>query len=89
MYDKLFYKNSIEYNQLSKKILVNTLNDTLEEQLRHMLVDKNNECNSLKAHIKMLEEAVAQEQEAKYRAYVKIADLTQKINQGKNDLVKN
>ena len=54
-----------------------------------MLVDKNNECNSLKAHIKMLEEAVAQEQEAKYRAYVKIADLTQKINQGKNDLVKN
>ena len=66
MYDKSFYKNSIEYNQLSKKILVNTLNDTLEEQLRHMLVDKNNECNSLKVHIKMLEEAVAQEQEAKY-----------------------
>ena len=65
------------------------LNDTLEEQLRHMLVDKNNECNGLKAHIKMLEEAVAQEQEAKYRAYVKIADLTQKINKGKNDLVKN
>ena len=89
MYDKSFYKNSIEYNQLSKKILVNTLNDTLEEQLRHMLVDKNNECNSLKVHIKMLEEAVAQEQEAKYRAYVKIADLTQKINKEKNDLVKN
>jgi hypothetical protein len=62
------------------------LNDTLEEQLRHMLVDKNNECNSLKAHIKMLEEAVAQEQEAKYRAYVKIADLTQKINKGILDL---
>ena len=89
MYDKSFYKNSIEYNQLSKKILVNTLNDTLEEQLRHMLVDKNNECNGLKAHIKMLKESVAQEQEAKYRAYVKIADLTQKINKGKNDLVKN
>ena len=48
------------------------LNDTLEEQLRHMLVDKNNECNGLKAQIKMLEESVAQEQEAKYRAYVKI-----------------
>ena len=61
------------------------LNDTLEEQLRHMLVDKNNECNGLKAQIKMLEESVAQEQEAKYRAYVKIADLTQKINKGKND----
>ena len=85
MYDKSFYKNSIEYNQLSKKILVNTLNDTLEEQLRHMLVDKNNECNGLKAQIKMLKESVAQEQEAKYRAYVKIADLTQKINKGKND----
>jgi hypothetical protein len=50
-----------------------------------MLVDKNNECNGLKAQIKMLEESVAQEQEAKYRAYVKIADLTQTINKGKND----
>ena len=61
------------------------LNDTLEEQLRHMLVDKNNECNGLKAQIKMLKESVAQEQEAKYRAYERIADLTNTINKGKND----
>jgi|TARA_B110000483_G_scaffold63603_1_gene79236 hypothetical protein len=51
------------------------LNDTLEEQLRHMLVDKNNECNALRQRVEILENTVAEEQEAKYRAYVQIADL--------------
>lgn len=55
------------------------INDTLEEELRRMLVDKNNECNQLKNKIKILEETVAQEQEQKYRAMVRIADLNMEI----------
>ena len=54
---------------------INSLNDTLEEQLRCMLVDKNNECQALKAENDALRNMVAEEQEAKYRAYVKFADL--------------
>ena len=34
---------------------MSTLNDTLEEELRRLLVEKNNECQSLKNHIKLLE----------------------------------
>ena len=55
------------------------LNDTLEEQLRHMLVDKNNECNALRQKVKILEQTVAEEQEAKYRAYVQIADMRKSV----------
>jgi len=51
------------------------LNNTLEEQLRCMLVDKNNECANLRAKIKLLEENIAIEQEQKYRALVEVADL--------------
>ena len=36
----------------------NTLNDTAEEQLRRMLIDKNNECNALRDHIKLLEQNI-------------------------------
>ena len=56
-----------------------SLNDTLEEQLRHMLVDKNNECNALKQEIILLRENVAEEQEGKYRAYCKFADLQKEM----------
>jgi hypothetical protein len=52
-------------------------NNTLEEELRTMLVDKNNECNNLRAKVKVLEENIAIEQEQKYRALVEIADLKQ------------
>ena len=54
---------------------ITSLNDTLEEELRRMLVDKNNECHALKQEVKQLKEMVAEEQEGKYRAYVKFADL--------------
>ena len=54
-------------------------NDTLEEELRTMLVDKNNECNALKAEISTLRRSVAEEQEAKYRASIKFADLQQEL----------
>ena len=52
---------------------MNDINDTLEEELRLMLVEKNNECNYLRARVKLLEETVAQEQEEKYRALVRAA----------------
>ncbi len=52
-----------------------SLNDTLEEQLRTMLVQKNNECNSLKHEINHLKKMIAEEQEQKYRLLVENADL--------------
>jgi len=57
----------------------NTLNNTLEEELRIMLVEKNNENNSLRAHIELLEKAVAEEQEQKYRLLVENSDLKKKL----------
>ena len=58
---------------------VSTLNDTLEEELRRLLVEKNNECQSLRNHIKLLEKNIKDEQDMKYRAYVKISDLQQEL----------
>ena len=52
-----------------------SLNDTLEEQLRRQLIDKNNEVQNLKARIKLLEQSVAQEQSEKYTLYKRIKDL--------------
>ena len=58
---------------------MSTLNDTHEEELRRLLVEKNNECQSLKNHIKLLEKNIKDEQDMKYRAYVKIQDLQDEI----------
>jgi hypothetical protein len=55
-------------------------NNTLEEELRTMLVEKNNECNNLRSRIEMLEKSVAEEQEQKYRALIKAADLQSELN---------
>jgi len=57
-----------------------SLNNTLEEELRLMLVDKNNECAALRSHIKLLEKAVAEEQEQKYRLLVENSDLKKQLN---------
>jgi hypothetical protein len=46
-----------------------------------MLVDKNNECQALKEEIKQLKMMVAEEQEGKYRAYIKFADLQRELKQ--------
>lgn len=56
-----------------------SLNNTLEEELRVMLVEQNNANHQLRAQIKLLEQTVAEEQEAKYRAWVKLADANKKI----------
>tara|TARA_Y100000385_G_scaffold226173_1_gene236776 strand:+ start:6781 stop:6963 length:183 start_codon:yes stop_codon:yes gene_type:complete len=51
-----------------------TLNNTLEEELRLMLVEKNNECAALRAENKLLKQNIASEQEQKYNAYKRLAD---------------
>ena len=50
-------------------------NNTLEEQLREIVCDQQKELNGLRQSIIQLKNMVAEESEAKYRAYVKIADL--------------
>ena len=57
-----------------------SINDTLEEELRVMLVEKNNECIALQNRIEILEKAVAEEQEQKYRALVRCADLKKELD---------
>jgi hypothetical protein len=49
------------------------------ESMRKELAELLRANNSLKDHIAILEKSVKDEQEAKYRAYVKIADLTKLI----------
>jgi|TARA_B000000565_G_C23734721_1_gene358616 chromosome segregation ATPase len=56
-----------------------SLNNTAEEQLRVMLVEKNNECNALLDQIELLKRNIKEEQDGKYRAYVKISDLQNQI----------
>jgi hypothetical protein len=65
---------------MTNKRINNSLNNTLEEELRVMLVDKNNENRQLRAQVKILEDCVAEEQEAKYRAWIKLADLKKGID---------
>jgi len=55
------------------------LNDTLEEQLRVLLVEHKKENNRLRDEIERLKKMVAEEQEGKYRAYRKFADLQQEF----------
>lgn len=61
-----------------------TLNDTLEEQLREIVCDQQKELKSLRAWVDVLQRSVAEEQEAKYRAYIKYADLQKEYN-GRQD----
>jgi len=71
---------------MTESIIKKYTNNTLEEELRVMLVEKNNECNNLRSRIEMLEKSVAEEQEQKYRALVKAADLQSELNILKNQL---
>ena len=57
-----------------------TLNNTLEEELRIMLVEERQLTISLRSEIKALKKMVAEEQEGKYRAYIKFADLQKEFN---------
>jgi len=71
---------------MTESITKKYTNDTLEEELRVMLVEKNNECNNLRSRIEMLEKSVAEEQEQKYRALVKASDLQSELSILKNQL---
>ena len=57
-----------------------TLNDTLEEQLRLQLIEEKQTNDTLRAHITILEKAVKDEQNGKYKAYKRIAELTSELN---------
>lgn len=57
-----------------------TLNNTLEEALRIEVCDQLKTINALKAEVDMLKRMVVEEQDQKYRAYVKISDLQKYIN---------
>jgi|TARA_B100000579_G_C22536489_1_gene713212 hypothetical protein len=58
----------------------NSLNDTLEEEQRVIICEQQKEINKLRQSIIHLRDMIAQENEAKYRAYVKIADLQKEQN---------
>ena len=50
-------------------------NNTLEEELRIILCEQKKEINYLNQNILQLKRMVAEETEAKYRLYIKVADL--------------
>ena len=60
------------------------LNNTLEEEQRLIICEQQKEINKLRSSIKHLRDMVAVENEAKYRAYVKIADLQKEQNGRQN-----
>jgi len=60
------------------------LNNTLEEEQRIIICEQQKEITKLRASIKHLRDMVAVENEAKYRAYVKIADLQKEQNGRQN-----
>lgn len=57
-----------------------SLNDTVEEELRLQLCDQLQTINALKNEIDMLKNSVKEEQDQKYRAYVKISDLQRELS---------
>ena len=56
-----------------------TLNDTEEEKLRRMLIEAKQENNALRDQIDLLKRNIKEEQDGKYRAYVKISDLQKEL----------
>ena len=64
--------------------MTHPLNDTLEEEQRVIICEQQTEINKLRQNILHLRDMIAQENEAKYRAYVKIADL-QKEQHGRQN----
>ena len=57
-----------------------TVNTTLEEELRIILCEQKREIRTLNQNILQLKRMIAEESEAKYRAYVKVADLQKEKN---------
>ena len=55
------------------------LNDTVEEELRLVICDQLQTINALRSEIDMLKNSVKEEQDGKYRAYVKISDMQKEM----------
>ena len=55
--------------------------NSLDAEFRQIINDQQDCIRSLKAEIQLLKKIVAEEQEQKYRAYVKIADLQKRASQ--------
>ena len=55
-------------------------NNTLEEELRIILCEQKREIRTLNQSILQLKRMIAEESEAKYRAYVRVADLQKEKN---------
>jgi len=60
------------------------LNDTLEEELRLVICDQLQTINALRSEIDMLKNSVKEEQDGKYRAYVKISDMQKEMKKLSN-----
>jgi septal ring factor EnvC (AmiA/AmiB activator) len=56
-----------------------SLNDTLEEQLRRELIKLNHECRKLTSENKLLRNEIRQLEEAKYKAFQRIGELTSEV----------
>ena len=56
-----------------------SLNDTLEEQLRRELIKLNRECRELTSENKLLRTEIRQLEEAKYKAFQRIGELTSEV----------
>ena len=63
-----------------------TLNNTLEEELRVMLVQANNNLMALQQENDFLRDAVKEEQDGKYRAYVRLSDLEKELRLLKQEI---
>ena len=63
-----------------------TLNNTLEEELRVMLVQANNSLIALKQENDFLRESVKEEQDGKYRAYIRVSDLEKELRLLKQEI---
>lgn len=61
-------------------------NDTLEEELRVLVCEQKKEINHLKQNILHLKRMVAEESEAKYRAYTQFANLQEETSNDKTNI---
>jgi hypothetical protein len=55
--------------------LINTLSEPTLSSINQTIHTQREEIQALKTMVMLLEKTVAEEQEAKYRAYIRVADL--------------
>lgn len=60
---------------------VTTLNDTAEEQMRRKVIEQSKQIQSLFNEIEMLKRNIRDEEDQKRKAWVRIHELIQEVNQ--------